>query len=187
MTNPTLDRAQALAQDLSRALVALRCRGHVVAVPGAGEPAFREARRFVEVALWMFWRVPHVMLVPCALPDGRPAVLAGTWDPRGVAIRQTVTSAAAFEAEVAAAARALAARHSPGELAAIEGLYDDGAQLPELENMEFWPEVLAKLRATAADPAEPDDLGAPVVAPIAERIWAARLDDLREAQRALED
>jgi hypothetical protein len=184
--SPAFDAAAALAVALSRALSPLRCRGHVVAVPGRAEPTFREARRFVEVALWMFWRAPHVMLVPCTR-RGAPAVLAATWHPRGVAVRETVTSLADFEARVAAAAGELAARYDAADRALIEGLYRAEPEAPELENTEFWPEILERIAAAPDDPAEPDDPGTPVAGPIAEAAWRARLDDHRERLRALDD
>jgi hypothetical protein len=187
MNHRPLDRAQELARHLSRALGPLRCRGHAVSVPGCDPPSFREARRFVEMTLWMPWRVPHVMLVPCVLPGDRPAVLVGTWDPRGVAIRQTVTSTAAFEAEVAAAAATLGERASADDLATMRSQHEDGGDAPDLENLEFWPEVLSRLQGDRATAEQPDDPGVPVAAAIAERIWPARLEDLRELQRALDD
>ena len=182
-----IDRARELARHLSGALAALWCRGHAVSVPGCDPPGFREAKRFVEMTVWMPWRVPHVMLVPCVLPGDRPAVLVGTWDPRGVAIRQTVTSAADFEAEVSAAAATLSARASADDLAMMRSQLEDGAEAPELENLEFWPEVLSRLQGDGSAAEVPVDPGVPVAAALAERIWPARLEDLRELQSALDD
>lgn len=187
MNEATFERARAMADGLRPALDALWCRGHVVAVTGCAQPTFDEARRFVEMSLWMPWRAPHVMLVPCVLKGDRPAVLAATWDSRGVVIRQTVTSAAGFEAEVKAAAATLGARCTEEELAMMRAQHSDGAEAPELENEEYWPEVLAELKAGAPAAGEADDPGTPIAAPIAERIWPSRLEDLRELQRALDD
>lgn len=187
MNHRSIDRAQEVARHLSRALGPLWCRGHAVSVPGCDPPTFREARRFVEMTLWMPWRVPHVMLVPCVLPGDRPAVLVGTWDPRGVAIRQTVTSAADFEAEVAAASATLRARASADDLAMMRSQREDNADAPDLENLEFWPEVLSRMQGDGSTAEPPDDAGVPVAAAIADRIWPARLEDLRELQRSLDD
>jgi|GEM_PF-1485530 len=187
MNEATFARARSLADGLAPALDALWCRGHSVAVTGCAQPTFHEAKRFVEMSLWMPWRAPHVMLVPCVLTGDRPAVLVATWDSRGVVIRQTVTSAAQFEAEVAAAAATLRARSTEEELAVMRAQHRDGAEAPELENAEYWPEVLARVQAEAPSAGEPDDPGTPVAAPIAERIWPSRLEDLRELQRALDD
>ena len=187
MSTDPFARALALADGIAGSLVALRCRGHVCRVHADAAAPFREARRFVEMTAWMSWRVPHVMLVPCVLAGGRPAVLVATWDPRGVVIRQTVTSQTDFDAEVAPAAEALRARLTPADRTLLEPLYADDREPPDLENLEFWPEVLARLQASEADPAAPDDPGVPVAAPLAERIWPARLEDLRERLRALED
>ena len=178
MHDRTLDPARALAHDVALALRPLHCRGHLVDVPGCAAPTFAEARRFLEMALWMLWRVPHVMLVPC-VAGGRPAVLVGTWDPRGVALRQTVTDAAVFRAEVAAATAALAARHGDDDRAALADLCREDPDPPDLEHLEFWPEVLRRIRAAPPDAATPPDPGAAVAAPIAERLWAARLEDVR--------
>jgi hypothetical protein len=186
MSSAAFDDAAALAAALSRALAPLRCHGHVVAVPGCAAPTFREARRFVEVALWMLWRAPHVMLVPCTR-RGVPVVLAATWHPRGVAVRETVTALADFEAQVAAAARTLAERYHADDRALIERLCRAEPAAPELENMEYWPEILAGITATPADAAAPDDRGTPVAGPVAEAGWRARLDDHRERLRALDD
>lgn len=187
MNHPPIDRARELARHLSRALEPLWCCGHEVSVPGCDPPTFREARRFVEVSLWMPWRVPHVMLVPCVLPGDHPAVLVATWDPRGVAIRQTVTSAADFEAEVSAASASMGSLASADDVAVMRAQHHDGAEAPELENLEFWPEVLSRLHEDdpAAEP--PVDAGVPVAAALAGRIWPARVEDLREQQRALDD
>ena len=186
MSDGPFDRARALGADLAQTLTPLFVRGHVVAVPGCEAPTFREARRFVEMTLWMLWRAPHVMLVPCVLPGDRPAVLVGTWDPRGVALRQTVTSATDFAAEVQRAAGVMRGRYGADDLALAAQLHRDEAATPDLENMEFWPEVLAGIQA-AADSGEPDDPGAAVALPLVERAWPARLADHRERLRALED
>jgi hypothetical protein len=187
MSDGPFDRASALGADLAQTLTALFARGHVVAVPGCPAPSFREARRFVEMSLWMLWRAPHVMLVPCVLPGERPAVLVATWDPRGVALRQTVTSATDFAAEVHRAAGVMRGSYGADDLALAARLRRDEAATPDLENMEFWPEVLAGIQAAADDPGEPDDPGAAVALPLVERAWPARLADHRERLRALED
>ena len=187
MSDGPFDRARALGTDVAQALTPLLARGHVVAVPGCEAPTFREARRFVEMTLWMLWRAPHVMLVPCVLPGDRPAVLVGTWDPRGVALRQTVTSAGDFAAEVRRAAEGMRGGYGADDLALAAQLLRDEVGTPDLENMEFWPEVLARLQAVAPAPGEPDDAGAAVALPLVERAWPARLADHRERLRALED
>ena len=142
MSDGPFDRARALATDVAQALSPVMARGHVVAVPGCEAPTFREARRFVEMTLWMLWRAPHVMLVPCVLPGDRPAVLVGTWDPRGVALRQTVTSAGDFAAEVRRAAEAMRGGYGADDLALAAQLLRDEVGTPDLENMEFWPCLL---------------------------------------------
>lgn len=187
MNERTIERAQSLARDLAHALTALRCRGHVVDLPGCPEPDLREARRFVEIAVWISWRVPHVMLAPCALADEGPAVVLGTWDARGVAIHQTVTSRAGFVAEATRAAETLAARRSPDDLAMIEALYRDADEAPEMENLEFWPEILARVRESAADPVGPAEPDASVVGSIVAVLWPTRIEDLRERLRSIED
>lgn len=174
--------ARSMAEELATALRSLRCRGHVVAVPGVDAPSLAVARRFMVMELWVPWRVPHVMLVPCVVAGERPAVVVGTWDPRGVVFEQTVTSTGAFAEEVArAAARPVSAEDEAaqrGELDAAEGV-------PDLENDEFWPEVLAKMLAAPAEE-EPGTTGG-LPAAIAERIWPERLADLRERARRVEE
>lgn len=187
MSDGPFDRARALATEAAQALTPLLARGHVVAVPGCEAPTFREARRFVEVTLWMLWRAPHVMLVPCVLPGDRPAVLVGTWDPRGVALRQTVTSAGELAAEVERAAEVMRGSYGADALALAAQLFREEVGTPDLENMEFWPEVLARIQAAAPAPGDADDAGAPVALPLVERAWPARLADHRERLRALDD
>jgi len=180
-TQRPIDRARALARELATALLSLRCRGHVMAVPGADEPDLGVARRYLVMTLWVPWRVPNVMLVPCVMA-GAPAVLVGTWDPRGVALQQLVTSAAAFAAEVASAAEAGV---SADDLAAQRAELKWAKEVPDLENEEFWPEVLARmLTEKRGDDEVPDGS---IVSTVAERIWPERLADLRERQRALEE
>ncbi|MEZ4405441.1 MAG: hypothetical protein R3A52_02955 [Polyangiales bacterium] len=173
-----MERARAMAAEMATALASLRCRGHVVAVHGVDEPSLAVARRFMVMELWVPWRVPHVMLVPCVLAGERPAVVVGTWDPRGVVFEQTVTSSEAFAAEVArAAARPVSAEDEAAqrrELAGAEGV-------PDLENDEFWPEVLARMLATKVDEEMGTTSGLP--AAIVARIWPERLEDLRERAR----
>ena len=183
MTTPRpIDRARALARELATTLLSLRCRGHVMAVPGVDEPDLGVARRYLVMTLWVSWRVPNVMLVPCVMGGETPAVLVGTWDPRGVALQQLVTSAAAFAAEVASAA---ATGVSAEDLAAQRAALKWAKDAPDLENEEFWPEVLAKMLAQKRDV---DEVPAgSIAATVAERIWPERLADLRERQRALEE
>lgn len=181
-TQRPIDRARALARELATTLLSLRCRGHVMAVPGTEEPDLDIARRYLVMTLWVPWRVPHVMLVPCVMAGETPAVLVGTWDPRGVALQQVVTSAAAFAAEVASAA---AVTVSADDLAAQRAELKWAKDIPDLENEEFWPEVLAKMLTEKRDV---DEVPAgSIVATVAERIWPDRLADLRERQRALEE
>ena len=187
MHDRPIDQAHALARDLGRALRPLHCHGHLVAVPGCAAPTFREARRFVEMTLWMLWRAPHVMVVPFVGAGAQPAAIVATWDSRGVALWQTVASAEAFRAEVAAAAEVLAARHAHDDRALIEALCWEDRDPPELEHLEFWPEVLGRLQAGGAGGVAPIEPGAAVPAPLAERIWASRLEDRRERLRALDD
>lgn len=181
-TERPIDRARALARELAQTLLSLRCRGHVMSVPGAEEPDLDVARRYLVMTLWVPWRVPNVMLVPCVMAGETPAVLVGTWDPRGVALQQVVTSAAAFASEVASAA---AVPVSADDLAAQRAELKWAKEVPDLENEEFWPEVLAKMLAEKrGDDDVPDGS---IVATVVERIWPERLADLRERQRALEE
>lgn len=190
-TGRAIDGAREMAADMAEALTALRCVGHVVAVPGAEAPTLAVARRFMVMELWVPWRVPHVMLVAC-VAGGRPAVVVGTWDPRGVVLQQTVTSAADFAAEVArAAGRAVGEADLEAQRAELRA----ATGVPDMENDEFWPEVLAKVLAEgreeevgavgAAGTMDGGDGG--LAAAVAERIWPERLADLRERRRAPEE
>ncbi len=181
-TQRPIDRARALARELATTLLSLRCRGHVTAVPGAEEPDLDVARRYLVMTLWVPWRVPHVMLVPCVMAGETPAVLIGTWDPRGVALQQVVTSAAAFAAEVASATAATAV--SAEDLAAQRAELKWAKDVPDLENEEFWPEVLAKMLTGQRVEELPQGS---IVATVAGRVWSERLADIREKQRALEE
>lgn len=200
-TGRPIQRAREMAGEMAAALAALRCVGHVIAVPGAEEPTLTVARRFMVMELWVPWRVPHVMLVACVAAGERPAVVVGTWDPRGVVLQQTVTSVGDFAAEVA---RAAAHPVSEGDLAEQRAELGAATEVPDLENDEFWPEVLAKVLAEGAEgeagvgeregvdrgrdgDADRDAGVAGVAGAVVERIWPERLADLRERRRALED
>lgn len=177
-----IEGAGAMAAEMATALESLRCRGHVLAVPGAAVPTLAVARRFMVMELWVPWRVPHVMLVPCAVAGETPAVVVGTWDPRGVVLEQTVISVADFAAEVARAAE-----HPVGadDLAAQRAERAHATERPDLENDEFWPEVLAKMLAAGGD--DPVERRDGFAGAIVERIWPERLADLRERARASDE
>lgn len=173
-----MDRARAMAAEMATALASLRCRGHVVAVHGVDAPSLAVARRFMVMELWVPWRVPHVMLLPCVVAGERPAVVVGTWDPRGVVFEQTVTSSEDFAEEVArAAARPVSAEDEAAQRRELASAED----IPDLENDEFWPEVLAKMLAAKVEEELGTTSGLP--AAIVERIWPERLEDLRARAR----